>query len=122
MANLQIIRDLAFSKKIKLAEIAAKCDITQQGLNALINSNSTKVETLEKIAKVLNVPISTFFGEEQAMVADNIAPYGITKIADDELQQENEKLKAKNAELEKQVKVLFEMIDMLQSQIDKIKK
>ena len=64
MANLKKIKDLAQQRGVTLARIAEAAEITPTGLSLLIRENSTRVETLEKIADFLNVPISTFFDDE----------------------------------------------------------
>lgn len=61
MANLLKIKEFAEKKNIPLEHVAKDSGITVQGLYKIIRENSTKVETLEKIAKSLDVPISVFF-------------------------------------------------------------
>jgi len=70
MANLNIIRKIAEEKKISLKEIAESAGVTQNGLQRILNENSTKIETLEKIAKHLEVPVSIFFEEYGQMKLD----------------------------------------------------
>lgn len=120
MVNLSIIKDLATRKKISIVELAEKIGISSQGLYKAISENSTRVETLEKIAEVLQVPISTFF-TTNSIVSDNVAEYQVTKIVDGDsatLQAENEKLRAENAKLQKQVDTLFMLLDKM----DKVNK
>jgi len=57
------IRELANSRKVELKSIASGIDITPQGLNNALNSDSWKVETLAKIADYLGVDITYFFRE-----------------------------------------------------------
>ena len=64
MANLLKIRDLLKEKKVSIRELSNAIGITEQGINRLLRENSTKVETLESIAKFLGVSISYFFDEE----------------------------------------------------------
>lgn len=64
MANLLRIRDIAKTRGITIRELAHSIGITEQGLQKLIRENSTKVETLETIARILEVSISVFFDEE----------------------------------------------------------
>ena len=61
MANLHRIRDLCLEKKITLKDLANKVRISEVGLQRIIKTNSTKVDTLEKIAKALDVDIYEFF-------------------------------------------------------------
>lgn len=65
MANLRIIKDICIKKKITLKELSDHIGITQNGLQRILKTNTTTVETLEKIANYLQVPISTFFPEEK---------------------------------------------------------
>ncbi len=70
MANLHIIRDLLIDKGMTLRNLAEQLGVTEQGLQKAIRTNSTKIETLEKIASILNVSISAFF-ETKGFVEDN---------------------------------------------------
>ena len=67
MANLFKIKEIARAKKISIKNLAENVGITEQGLQKLIRDNSTKVETLESIAKCLTVPVYTFFDEQVEM-------------------------------------------------------
>lgn len=66
MVDLSIIKILSKEKGISLRELSIAIGISEQGLHKLIKENSTKVDTLDSIAKVLNVPISVFFQENSA--------------------------------------------------------
>lgn len=70
MANLQKIRDLCNTHKLSLKELSEKIGLTQTGLQNVLKNNSTSIETLEKIASVLHVPVSYFF-EEEIKVSEN---------------------------------------------------
>lgn len=61
MANLQLIKDIAEKNNIPLASIASELDITPQALSKMMRNNSTKIETLEKIARILKVSVTVFF-------------------------------------------------------------
>lgn len=61
MANLQIIKDLAARKNVTLDSLAKAVEISPQALSKLMRENSTKIETLEKIASVLGVSPAIFF-------------------------------------------------------------
>jgi DNA-binding Xre family transcriptional regulator len=67
MANLLKIKEIAKEKKVSIRDLSASAGITEQGLQRLIRENSTKVDTLEAIAKKLNVPISVFFNESPSI-------------------------------------------------------
>ena len=58
MANLSIIRGLMKDRAISVNEMANYLDITSQGFLKILRENSTKVETLEAIARKLKVSIS----------------------------------------------------------------
>ena len=61
--NYDKIKELADIHRISIPQLAEKVGMTKRGLYACIENNSLKVETLEKIAEVLQVSISTFFTE-----------------------------------------------------------
>jgi DNA-binding Xre family transcriptional regulator len=63
MANLFIIRDLIAERKVTLRDLANTINISEDGLQKIIKNGRTKTETLEKIAKTLNVPVGIFFDE-----------------------------------------------------------
>ena len=65
MLNLSIIKSLLKDKKITINQFAESLNMSTQGFQKLIRENSTKIETLEQIALLLNVPISVFFENEQ---------------------------------------------------------
>ena len=85
------IRALVSLKKITIEELANKLTISKQALhNILGNRTSLKIEHLEKIAKVLEVPVSYFFEEDQG----NAISISTTKSNDiEQLQKEIENLK-----------------------------
>lgn len=61
MANLLIIKDLADRQNISLKDLAEELDMTPDGLQKMMKRNSTKTETLEKIAGILGVQTGIFF-------------------------------------------------------------
>ena len=80
MANFQIIRDLCEEKKITLRNLANTISISEDGLQKIIQKGSTNSSTLEKIAKVLDVPVGYFFDEEYNNENYNVVADSITKI------------------------------------------
>lgn len=52
-----------------MASVANAAGLTQAGLSFIIRENSTKVETLQKIAKYLNVSILEFIEDDVAAPA-----------------------------------------------------
>ena len=65
MANLHLINDLIEKKNLSIDQFAAKIGLKRGAIYKIMTENSTKIETLEKICKVLDVPISTFFTESE---------------------------------------------------------
>lgn len=61
MLNLQKIKTLAKQKGIAQTEIAKQLGISSQAFSKILRENSTKVSTLERIAEILDVPVTTFF-------------------------------------------------------------
>jgi len=61
MGNLKIIKDLCKERGMTQAELAEKAGISLRGIQTILSENSTKIETLEKIADVLKVNVSIFF-------------------------------------------------------------
>lgn len=64
MKNFDKIKALAAAKKIKLSDVAISAGITYQQLNRIVRTESTSLETLEKIAAALDVPTTYFLGED----------------------------------------------------------
>ncbi len=58
------IKELAYKNKITIKLLAEKVGISEFGLHRAIKNNDFKVSTLQRIADVLNVPISNFFNTE----------------------------------------------------------
>ena len=61
MANLKIIRDLCKQRNIPLKELSMKIGISEHGLQSILRTNTTKIDTLEKIASTLGVSPTIFF-------------------------------------------------------------
>lgn len=68
MRNFDKIKALAAAKKIKLSDVAIAAGITYQQLNRIVRTQSTSLETLEKIAGAVGVPISFFLDGEECEV------------------------------------------------------
>jgi len=67
MANLTIIRDLCKKRNITLDKLSNRINMSLAGIHRILTTNSTKIETLEKIADVLNVPITIFFKDQKLL-------------------------------------------------------
>ena len=61
MANLLKIKEIAERRNIPLRKLAESVGVSENQIHVMCRTNSTKIETLEKIANALNVHISVFF-------------------------------------------------------------
>ena len=77
MANLQKIKVLAKEKGISINDLAEQLGITPQAVHLLVRENSTKTETLERIAHILEVPVSVFFDEKVENISQSQSGNGI---------------------------------------------
>lgn len=68
MANLQVIKVLLREKNITIRDFSSRIGLTEQGLQKLIRENTTRVDTLEAIARELNVSIVEFFDQDVAKI------------------------------------------------------
>lgn len=71
MVNLAKIKELAKAKGITIKTLATKVGVTEQGLHQMIKSNSTSVDTLDKISEVLGVNPSIFFKDSNNIESSN---------------------------------------------------
>lgn len=62
------VKEVCKKKGVTLQELADKMKVKRESLSRAINGNPT-VETLEKIATALNVPISALFVAERDFIA-----------------------------------------------------
>ena len=70
MANLKVIKVLLKEKNITIRDFSARVGLTEQGLQKLIRENTTRVDTLETIARELNVSIVEFFDKDIAKLEE----------------------------------------------------
>lgn len=63
MANLHLIKTLAEKQNLPIKKLADMAGVSEQQIHLMCRTGSTKINTLEKIANILNVPISYFFEE-----------------------------------------------------------
>ncbi|MBD5351350.1 MAG: helix-turn-helix transcriptional regulator [Bacteroides sp.] len=63
MANLQKIKVLAKERGTTINDLAEQLGMTPQAIHLMVRENSTKTDTLERIARMFEVPISIFFDE-----------------------------------------------------------
>lgn len=122
MLNLQKIKQLASAKDMTLVDVAKELGISKQSLNQMMRENSTKVSTLERIAEILDVPVTTFFDEVSHVNTVSIntgvshSPNAIQSINSDGL-VENAVLKERIKGLELLNQAYKEQIELLRNQI-----
>ena len=64
MAQLKRIKEIAQARKITIEELADKIGVKAQAIHLMVRTGSTRIETLERIAEVLEVPTKIFFDEK----------------------------------------------------------
>lgn len=64
MPNLQKIKDIAEAQGMSIRALAEAVGLKENQIHVMVRTNSTKIETLEKIANALHVPITVFFNEQ----------------------------------------------------------
>lgn len=77
MANLQKIKELAELRKISIRELADRVGVKENQIHVMCRTNSTKIDTLEKIADALGVPTTYFF--EEKVTEEYNTPGGVGK-------------------------------------------
>lgn len=75
MINIQKIRDLLSEQKLSKVEVAEKCGLTNAGFHRILKSGKAKLETVQKLAMVLSVPVSALLQEDSNMVSEEPAHY-----------------------------------------------
>ena len=60
-------------KNLSIRELCFKIDVTEQGLHQMIRNKSMKIEVLERISNVLELPVSYWF--EDTSSARNMASH-----------------------------------------------
>jgi transcriptional regulator with XRE-family HTH domain len=69
MANLQLIKELVAQKNITLEQLSKTLGITPQAMSKIMRENSTKIDTLERIASELGVSPAVFFETESCVTS-----------------------------------------------------
>ena len=64
MANYILIKELCKKKGVTLKQLAETIGFSETGLLKIIKEETTKVKTLEDIARALRVPVSEFFSDD----------------------------------------------------------
>lgn len=136
MLDLTIIRELCSNKGITIYDLAKAIGITSQGIQRIIGENKTKLETLEKIANHLGVPITFFFRDKSGgriYITKNDYDDIKVKIEEAGLQKYEKEILSALAFLSrdngvtkdrfiKDIIMYYENIELHQSQIEELKK
>lgn len=116
----EALKEFLFKKKVSQSEVARQLKISQQSFNQMLSSADVKTSLLERIAKVLNVTISSIYGEKSSDAVANgdgcvavngnntVAHHITTNAGDVMLQQKVEALEALLAEKERLITVLLD--------------
>lgn len=62
--NYNKIKEKCFELNISIKYLCQEINISEQGLNQMIRNQSMKIEVIENIAKVLDIPVCYFFEED----------------------------------------------------------
>lgn len=68
------IKDVIKEKRLTITELADKMNINRVNLSSMINGNPT-VETLNKIATALNVPVTELFEQPKSDTTQITCPH-----------------------------------------------
>ncbi len=117
------LKELLKSKKLNQRELADKIGYTQTAISQAMSRGDFKISMLEKIANVLDVPISYFFSEGNNIKIKGHVHSGVGDIikaneinsSDKELQLENKHLKEKIEGLQREIELLKEMNEILKN-------
>ena len=116
----EALKEFLIKKKVSQSEVARQLKISQQSFNQMLSSADVKTSLLERIAKVLNVTISSIYGEKSsdavangdgcvAVNGNNTVAQPITTNAGDAiLQHKVASLEALLAEKERLITVLLD--------------
>lgn len=63
MPKFSIIKDILDERGITIKNFCSEIGMSESGLKRIIKHNSTRIQTVESIAKALNIPIGILFGE-----------------------------------------------------------
>lgn len=67
------LKNILLEYKVSQSEIARQLSISQQSFNQMLSSSDVKSSLLERIAAILGISVSRFYGEEGA--SSTVAPY-----------------------------------------------
>ena len=111
MANLKLIKDIAEERGISIRRLSEQTGISLNQIHLMCRTNSTKIQTLESIAKVLGVRVSIFFDESEDISPSCESQKESPELA--ELRAETSRLK--NELLAAQRRIIS-LMDQLQTQ------
>lgn len=100
MANFKLIRDIAKEKGISIRSIAMEVGIQEVSIHHLMKKGATKTSTIENIARILEVPVGTFFDDPPKDSSRNLSRL-------EELEKENSHLRELLEEKERTIKILM---------------
>lgn len=131
MANLQRIKDIAEAQGVSIRALADAVGLKENQIHVMVRSNSTKIETLEKIASFLHVPVAVFFSEQVEASSQTLVGNGqqmggsglqqqsaVNQSEHDELirlREENKYLKQQIEDKDNIIRTKQEMVDLLKS-------
>jgi Helix-turn-helix. len=124
MANLQLIKILAREKNISLDNLAKELNITPQGMAKLIRLNSTRIDTLERIAEKLKVSPCVFFTPPEEIDQKVVAREGSIAVSGKQIKvnEQTGQFLAHLAKKDEQIDKLLAQIDRLHTIIENITK
>lgn len=117
MVNLNLIKSLAERQNISIRELADKVGVSENQIHVMCKTNSTKINTLEKIAKVLNVSINYFFDEDNSSSTSLKADDSLTGLNDHLLLIAKKSLEIRSIEknLEERRSELNQLLDSIEN-------
>ena len=84
------IKSVLEHKNISIRELCFKIDVTEQGLHQMIRNKSMKIEVLERISNVLELPVTYWFEDQisaKNTVSDRLtrSPFSGTKLSHEKI-------------------------------------
>ncbi len=126
MINLQKIRDLCKKNRITLKRLAEDIEMTDAGVQYILNNNTTSLDNLYKIASYFKVHIGYFFDEEPESISSiNQVANGHGNKQSIEIDQQYKKimrLEFQIDSLKDEVKALKEQLKLKNEIIELLKK